>query len=450
MVGCAYYNGLYNANQLAKEARRAEELGRRGEARSLWLQAAVKAESVVVRYPDSKYRDDALLMQGLALSRTGSCADAVAPLEDAVETSPDPIVRVEAREQLGRCLLTIGRWDSSFVVLTPLTSHEDPERASRARLWRGRAALAVGRPREALADLRATSEPEAVLDRARALLELGAAAAVVALLDSAVTLPYDEELWLDLLSDLAAVDASGASAVVDRLADEGRLTPGESARLFIADGQRWETKAPDRGERRFAAAASVAPDSVEGRLAKALLTIGEIRRANAAEAIPDFVARLDAILRDGSATVFEVVAPFVSVLERAAAARTPSAGTEALLFRAAEEVRDSLLAPRMAAALFGEVTDRYPQSPFAPKAMLAAAATGAVASDSILDILRARYPDSPYTRAAYGLPAPGLEVLEDSLQQLMRPLPSVNPGRVPPNARGGSPFVMSDRGEDRQ
>ncbi len=260
VVGCAYYNGLYNANQLAKEARRAEDLGRRGEARSLWLQAAVKAESVVVRYPDSKYRDDALLMQGLALSRTGSCADALPPLEEAVETSPDRIVRDEAREVWGRCLLAIGRGDSSFVVLTPLTTHEDPGLASRARLWRGRAALAAGRPREALADLRSTREREAVLDRARALLDLGAAPAVGAALDSAVALPYDEDLWRDLLGDLAAVDASGASALIDRLVDSGRLTPGESARLLIADGHRWENDDPVRVAQRFDAAPAVAAD----------------------------------------------------------------------------------------------------------------------------------------------------------------------------------------------
>ena len=69
VAACAYYNGLYNANQLAAEARRAEAEGRRGEARSLWLQAAVKAESVIVRFPESDRRDDALLMRGLALSR---------------------------------------------------------------------------------------------------------------------------------------------------------------------------------------------------------------------------------------------------------------------------------------------------------------------------------------------------------------------------------------------
>ena len=70
-IGCAYYNGLYNANRLADEARKAEREGRRSEARPLWTQVAVKAESVATRYPDSSYRDDALHLQGHEVTERG-------------------------------------------------------------------------------------------------------------------------------------------------------------------------------------------------------------------------------------------------------------------------------------------------------------------------------------------------------------------------------------------
>ena len=73
ICGCAYFNGLYNANQLAKDAIRAEREGRVGEARSLWSQAAVKAESVAVRYTESRHLDDALVLQGRALRAAGQC-----------------------------------------------------------------------------------------------------------------------------------------------------------------------------------------------------------------------------------------------------------------------------------------------------------------------------------------------------------------------------------------
>ncbi len=89
ICGCAYFNGLYNANQLAKDAIRAEREGRVGEARSLWSQAAVKAESVAVRYTESRYFDDALLLQGRALRAAGQCEPAIAPLQLAIQTSAD-------------------------------------------------------------------------------------------------------------------------------------------------------------------------------------------------------------------------------------------------------------------------------------------------------------------------------------------------------------------------
>ena len=95
--GCAYYNGLYNANRLAKDAEQAEREGRESDARSLWAQVAVKAESVVARYPQSKHRDDALLLRGKALRATGDCAQAIEPLTQSLVSSPDSTIRTNSR-----------------------------------------------------------------------------------------------------------------------------------------------------------------------------------------------------------------------------------------------------------------------------------------------------------------------------------------------------------------
>ena len=51
LSGCVYYNGMYNANRLARSARKAEREGRTFDANNLWGQVATKAESVVVRHP---------------------------------------------------------------------------------------------------------------------------------------------------------------------------------------------------------------------------------------------------------------------------------------------------------------------------------------------------------------------------------------------------------------
>ena len=138
-IGCAYYNGLYNANRLAKEADKAERQGRRGEAQSLWAQAAVKAESVATRYPGSQYHDDAQLLQGRALSRIGDCRSAVVPLDAARASSGDEGLRAEAGLLLGQCHLELGQPDAAWELLTDLMGHPDSSVISRALLWRGRA-----------------------------------------------------------------------------------------------------------------------------------------------------------------------------------------------------------------------------------------------------------------------------------------------------------------------
>jgi len=72
--GCAYYNGLYNANRLADDAQRAIRQGRPGEAKARWQEAAIKAESVAIHFPHSRYREEALLLQGRALLKLGNAS----------------------------------------------------------------------------------------------------------------------------------------------------------------------------------------------------------------------------------------------------------------------------------------------------------------------------------------------------------------------------------------
>jgi hypothetical protein len=109
---------------------------------------------------------------------------------------------------------------------------------------------------------------------------------------------------------------------------------------------------------------------------------------------------------------------------------------------------------------------RFPESPWAPKALVAAIVTGHPAADSLGAVLRRRYADSPYAAAADG--RPGLEgayaALEDSLRQTLavveggeagapglqrapagevdsdvptraRPRPAARPGTAPTTAR---------------
>ena len=65
--GCVYYNAMWSAENHAKQARRHEGRGEINEARGQWLRAAVKAESVHVRHPASRWADDAWVLQAEAL-----------------------------------------------------------------------------------------------------------------------------------------------------------------------------------------------------------------------------------------------------------------------------------------------------------------------------------------------------------------------------------------------
>src|SRR3989442_13360208 len=79
VAACAYYNGMWNAEHLASQARKLERQDRVAEAQTYWAQAAVKAESVVARHPTSRWADAALVLEGEALARGGACAQAAAP-----------------------------------------------------------------------------------------------------------------------------------------------------------------------------------------------------------------------------------------------------------------------------------------------------------------------------------------------------------------------------------
>ena len=87
------------------------------------------------------------------------------------------------------------------------------------------------------------------------------------------------------------------------------------------------------------------------------------------------------------------------------------------LFLAAESSRDSLLAPRVAGELFRRIAVDWPQSPYAPKALLAIERLDSTWADSARLLLAERYADSPYLAMLRGEDVDGYRVLEDSLLQ---------------------------------
>jgi hypothetical protein len=149
---CAYYNGLYNARGLVRRAESAAREGRDTAAAEAWREAAAKADTVIRRYPRSRWVDDALLLSGTSSALAGDCAhglDRLAQwqnhrLGDAEERTRATIAR-------GACLVRHGEHGRALDSLAPLVFHRDATVRQLASAWAARAAVAVGRADSAAA-----------------------------------------------------------------------------------------------------------------------------------------------------------------------------------------------------------------------------------------------------------------------------------------------------------
>jgi hypothetical protein len=141
LAGCAYYNGLWSANRLASDARKYEARGMVAEARLNWGRAAAKAETVLVHHPHSRWADDALVLQGEGLARSGTCAAALAPLHHAIATVTDDALRERASLAAATCAVQQGSLSDAERYLAPVFESHDASRRSRPgaagiRSWR--------------------------------------------------------------------------------------------------------------------------------------------------------------------------------------------------------------------------------------------------------------------------------------------------------------------------
>ncbi len=439
LAACVYYNGLYNANRLAGDARRAEREGRAGEARSLWLQAAVKAESVAVHERRDRQRGEALLLAGRAFRYVGECERAIAPLRLAADSAAGPPVRRRAQLLLGACYVATGQPDSAQVVLTPLVADPDTAVQREARQWRGRAALATGEPAAALRDLARTG-PDAAFDIALAYVALDSLEPAVQTLAAGLRAPFDERRWRGALEALGRRAATVASPLVDALVARAELTEGQRARLLVADGERWAARSPARAAERFRAAQRAAPDSNEAGVALVRLAMLELERTADPARSADMLEWLTEASRRGGSAGREAatLVPVVREIHALIAGDRPADPLRT--FRLAEAARDSLGAAPLAAALFVRIAAQYPESPLAPKALLAAALLAPARAESLVAVLRIRYPTSPYLKVLHGEGAAAFRELEDSLRGLLasaapRTAEAPDVGKQPPIRR---------------
>jgi tetratricopeptide (TPR) repeat protein len=418
LAACGYYNGMYNTEQLANRARKAEREGRPFDAQSYWGQVAVRAESVLIRHPSAGWADQARLLRGTALARVNACDRALLPLERVMQTSTHTEIAEEAALIAGDCRLKLGDPDGASAAFSRLLASRDRERRSLARYYHGKTLRTAGRYDEALTDLEASKAPEARGERAVALAGLDRIAEALALADSLLAARDTTAPWLPLFAEIAEHDPEQASRLVSRVAEEPRFPASLKARLLLEDGNHWTAGDTLRAERRFRQADSTGRGTsvqaeIRYRLAQAAVT-----RVGSLEELRDLTFRLEDFSDEAgtygaSGTELGLIARRVLQIGDSLGADSPNGDIR--VFLAAELARDSLGARRFAEAQFRRVATEWPASPFAAKALLALLDLHTPESDSLRRVLLDRYGESPYVTLTLGQDTPAYAALEDSL-----------------------------------
>ena len=415
---CVYYNGMYNANRLARSARKAEREGRTFEANGLWGQVATKAESVIVRHPTSKYAAEAGVLRGVALSRTGQCEQALGPLSDVGLAKISPDLKEDALLAIGRCQVTSGNAEAADAAFLQLLDSKSPERRKEARFQHARLLRQSGRYLEALQALPDERDARSDTERLLALAGAGRLPAAMALADSLVARNDSTRHWESLVVVLGEENPIAASEVVGRIRKLPGRTLEAEAKLLLDDGLRLESVDTARAARRFRETIAVRKNQNAAAQANLELLRMDLRRVGRPEELAPLVTRMKD-LSQHSETVSDEISQLstrVGDVQIAGSSVTPETVQGDLrLFLAAESARDSLGAPHLAETLFRRIPAQFPGSAYAPKAILAAQQLNSAWADSARALLEGRYFDSPYLAMIRGEPTPEYHELEDSL-----------------------------------
>jgi len=418
LTGCAYYNGLYNAKDIARRAEKLERQGRTGDAQAFWDQVAVRAETVVVRHPHSKWTAEARFLQGKALERTGHCDRAVEPLQRVVQEAKDPNLADDAALQLSTCQVKLGDLEGAGFAVERLVNSPDPVRRAEAGWRAGIAYRRVGRTDEAIRLLRGSGHPRARGELAAALADAGRLPEARALADSLLAERDTTVPWAAVVAGVGAHEPAAASDLLDTLLVILPPGPDSAAAWLTADAVRLlpvdRPRALARFERAFAAAPA-RPVGVNARIAGLRLRLTTTDDLSLLDTVPALLGDIEPSAADAAVRAEDLARAATRVHARIDSLDLSAPQADLRGFFLGEVLRDSLAAPRLAAEIWRRVLAAHPESPYAPKILLAIANTGTFPADSLTRLLNERYAASPYVLVLHGADDPGYRALEDSL-----------------------------------
>ncbi len=450
---CVYYNGMYNANRLANSARKAEREGRTFEANNLWGQVATKAESVVVRHPKSKYAEEATILKGLALARLGQCEQALGPLGRVTVAAVGTDLTEDAWLATGRCQVSMGNIAAGDAAFAQVVESKNSWRRREARFYRAQTLRHAGRYQEALRMLEGVPERRATPERLLSLAGDGRVPEAMALADSLVARGDTTQPWDSLLVSLGQQDPSSASSLVDRVRRLPNRSTETQARWLLEDGLRLIGSDTARARSRFREAVEIGgPGASAGRASLQLVRL-DLRVVSHPRALSPLIQSLRRSAERHeivSAELTQLSSTAAGILTATASVMPGSPQGDLRLFLAAEAARDSLQAPRLAEGLFQRILREWPESPYAPKAALAAQQVNPEWADSARALLEARYFESPYLTMIRGDEGSAYRQLEDSLGAFAS-AQARGAGRAPGIAPGtpGRPAPVTAGDDDR-
>lgn len=416
LAGCTWSNSLYHARRLSKEALQLERTDRPFEAASVWSQAAVKADSAFARHPGGADGSEALWLRGRAQARSADCPGATVSLERAITTAPGATWREDAEFELARCLQRLGdrRARQHF---ERLLASADPTRRREAHLRVAQEQLASREWNAVLGTLAGIDTIPARLDRALALAGLGRPADVLIEVEPLLAARDSTVSWERLIEGVAAADGAAADTLLQRLVDRG-LASGtrRGDLLFAAARGALAANAPgaaDRLGRVIAADGSPTASASARLLVAATLYAGATSIAGLRVAV-DSTRRLGS--DDGAAALrFRELGRVGESLAAQQDSLVPGAlDGDLLTFLHAETARDSLGAPRLAAAILIRLERDWPLSPYVPKALVARMVLQPDSVDALRDRVLAHI-ESPYVAFLLGREGPRFAELEQAL-----------------------------------
>jgi hypothetical protein len=346
---------------------------------------------------------------------------------------------------LAHCHLELGDPAAAeLAVARPLQSTERYRRQE-ARLVHAKALRLIGRPSEAVTVLDSLEGDRVADERLLALAAAGHRDQAIRLADSLLAQPDSGRVWDSLVVTVGRSDPLAASHIVDGLVARPGIPPVSQTRWLIDDALRLESADTARATARLAQAAQVGGSSPAGVSARVQLLRKDLAGVRTIDDLAHPIQLLDS-LGEVAGEAGQLRETLLRIRDASDSSGARAAAADLRLFLAAEVARDTLAAPHLAGSLFHRLAEDWPDSPYAPKALLALGMLEPAWADSARALLDTRYAASPYVAYVQGTALPEYQALEDSLQAFA--LTAAQTHRDAP--RGGQHALPGPPGARRQ